>query len=160
MNSAFSLGFAHALHVLSAIAWIGGMLFTVLVLRPALLKLDPPLEPAQRLGIFNAVLKRFFILVWHAVILILLSGYWLLLARFGSFASAPLYVHLMHIAGLAMAVLFFYLYFAAYRPMKRAVAQQTLPVAAESLEKIRRIVQINLLLGLVVVVIVTAGRYF
>ena len=160
MNSAFSLGVAHALHVIMAIIWIGGMLFTVLVLRPAILKIDPPLEPPVRLSIFHAVLKRFFILVWVAVVLILFTGYWLLIARFGDFGAAPLYVHLMHIGGLVMAVLFVYLYFTAYWPMKRAFKQQGFPAAAESLDKIRRIVQINLMLGLVVVIIATAGRYF
>lgn len=136
------------------------MLFTVIVLRPALLNLEPALPPPQRLAIFNAVLKRFFILVWHAVIVILVSGYWLLIFGFGGFATAPAYVHIMHLGGLIMAALFFYLYFAAYRPMKRAVAASEVPVAAASLEKIRRIVLVNLLLGLLVVVVATAGRYF
>lgn len=160
MNSGISLGAAHALHVLSAIAWVGGMLFTVVVLRPALINLEPALPPPQRLAIFNAVLKRFFILVWLAVIILLVSGYWLLIFGFGGFATAPPYVHLMHLAGLVMVALFLYLYFAAYWPMKRAVADSELPVAAASLEKIRRIVQVNLVLGLLVVVIATAGRYF
>ncbi len=159
MNSGYSLGVAHALHVLAVIVWVGGMVFTVVVLRPALVNLEPALPPPQRLSIFNAALKRFFCVVWLAVIVILLSGYWLVIFAFGGFGNAPLYVHLMHLAGLLMSGLFFYLYFAAYRPMKRAVETSELPVAAASLEKIRQIVQVNLLLGLVVVVIATAGRY-
>ena len=44
------------IHVLSAVVWVGGMFFALLVLRPAV----GPLEPAVRLALWRRVFARFF----------------------------------------------------------------------------------------------------
>lgn len=150
-----TLGIASALHVLSAVTWIGGMLFVILVLRPTL----PGLPAETRMPFFAQILKRFFVLVWLAVVTILVSGYLLVSGLFGGFASAPLYVHFMHAIGLLMAALYVYLFFVVYTPFKKAVAGAQ-PEAVQPLaERMRKIVTMNLILGVIVVVIATAGRY-
>ena len=60
-----------AVHVLCAVIWVGGMFFAYVVLRPSL----PVLEPPQRLLLHTQVFRRFFLVVWHVMPLILLSGF-------------------------------------------------------------------------------------
>ena len=52
-----------AVHLLSAVIWVGGMFFAYLVLRPSL----SVLEPAQRIALHQQVFRRFFLFVWHAI---------------------------------------------------------------------------------------------
>jgi len=159
MENALVLGLPKALHVLFAVAWVGGMFFMLVVLRPAILGLNPELEPPRRLAVFAAVLRRFFIVVWHAVVIVLVSGYWMMLRGFGGMGAAPGYVHLMHLLGLVMAVLFIFMYFRYYRGFKAEQAAGNAPAAAALLENIRRVVLINLLLGVATIVVASAGSY-
>jgi len=60
----------NALHLLAAVIWIGGMAFVILVLEPSLLSL----EPVERGKLMGVVGKRFSIIAWAAVILLLATG--------------------------------------------------------------------------------------
>ncbi|MEM7259892.1 MAG: CopD family protein, partial [Pseudomonadota bacterium] len=102
---------AIALHVVAATFWIGGMFFALVVLRPAGAQLEPP----QRLQLWASVFKRFFPWVWMAVMVLMITGYWLVLNWFNGFANTPDYVHLMHLIGWIMTLLFTYLYYRPYR---------------------------------------------
>ena len=88
-----------AIHLLGAVIWVGGMFFALLVLRPSLAVLEPP----QRLALHGQVFRRFFLIVWHAMPLVLLSGYFMLFTVYGGFAGASPYIHVMHLTGLIMA---------------------------------------------------------
>ena len=59
------------LHLLAAIAWIGGMLFLSVVLVPALRR-----EPfaSQKAVLFRAIAGRFRAVVWGAIAVLLLTG--------------------------------------------------------------------------------------
>jgi uncharacterized membrane protein len=57
-------------------------------------------------------------------------------------------------------LLFFHLYFAPNRRLQAAVARADWPTAGRNLGQIRRIVEINLVLGLVTAVIGASGRYW
>ena len=59
-----------ALHVLCAVIWVGGMFFAYVVLRPSL----SVLEPIQRIALHTQIFRRFFLVVWHVMPLILLSA--------------------------------------------------------------------------------------
>ena len=63
-------GWVVALHVLCAVVWVGGMFFAYVVLRPSL----SALEPLQRIAIHTQVFRRFFLVIWHAMPLILIRG--------------------------------------------------------------------------------------
>jgi uncharacterized membrane protein len=63
-----------AIHLLSLIAWVGGMFFAVVCLRPALSVLEGPL----RLKLMDQVFQRFFAIVHAAIGLMVLSGAWML----------------------------------------------------------------------------------
>jgi len=66
------------LHLLAAIAWIGGVLFLALVGAPALRRVEPPSLRAQ---LFDAIGIRFRWVGWGAVALLLVTGTWLLWYR-------------------------------------------------------------------------------
>lgn len=146
---------AIALHQLAAAFWVGGMAFALLVLRPA----GSALDPAPRLGLWRRVLGRFLPAVLASVALLLLTGYALLFLWFGGFATAPVHVHVMHGLGLLMALLFLHLWFAPWRRFRRAVDAGDLAAARPHLEGIRKLVTINLVLG-VLTLIAGTGRYW
>lgn len=131
------------------------MFFAYIVLRPALVSVKPP----QRLELWAGVFKRFFPWVWMAVLILLISGYWLVFKAFGGFATSPVYVHIMHLLGLIMMGLFAYLYYRPYAALRRKVAEEDWSAAASALNGVRQIVLVNLVLGLVLLAVVYAGRY-
>jgi uncharacterized membrane protein len=145
-----------AVHVLAAIVWVGGMFFAYVVLRPA----AGGLEPLPRLTLWRDVFARFFPWVWASVLGLLLSGYGMLLFGLGGFAGAGVHVHLMQALGLIMMALFGHLYFVPWRRLQRALAGGDGAAAAGQLGQIRRIVLINLGLGLVTSVIGASGRFW
>lgn len=148
--------FAIALHILAAVVWVGGMFFAYMALRPVAASL---LEPPQRLPLWSQTFARFFPWVWAAVLLLPLTGYWMILVPFEGFANAGWHIHLMQVLGWAMIAIFLHVYFAPYRRLQRAVAASDWPAGAKHLAQIRRLVGINLILGLVTVAIATGGAY-
>jgi uncharacterized membrane protein len=94
------------------------------------------------------------------VLLLLGSGYWMLLTTFGGFKGAPLYINLMQGIGWLMVALFVWLFHGPWLKFKRAVDAQDWPAAGGYLSRIRQIIMINLPLGLSVVVIGGTGRYW
>src|SRR6185437_9106630 len=111
---------ALCLHVVSAVVWVGGMFFAVLVLRPA----SGPLEAAVRLELWSRVLGRFFAWVGAAIVLLLLSGYGMIFAVFSGFRGAPPHVHVMQGIGILMILIFLHLYFAPWRRFRAAIARR------------------------------------
>lgn len=145
---------AFALHVLSAVVWIGGMFFAYLALRPAAGFLDPP----ARFMLWSRTFERFFRFVWIAITLLLASGYFLIFNAFGGFTGLVLHINLMQGIGIIMMLIFAHVYFAPYRRFKRAVVLGDHDEAARKLAQIRRFVAINLTLGIVTIIIATVGR--
>ena len=143
-------------HILAAIVWVGGMFFAHQVLRPA----AAMLEPGPRLILWSRVLGRFFAWVIAAIILLLLSGYALVLGVLGGFRTIGLYINLMQGLGILMVLLFLHLYFAPWRRFRMAVARQDWTEGGRQLGQMRTIVTINLVLGLVVAAIGGSGRYW
>ncbi len=148
---------AIALHALSAVIWVGGMFFAHQVLRPVAVA---QFEPPQRLKLWVGVFKRFFPWVWLTVLLLPLSGYWMIFKLFGGMASVGLYVHIMQGLGWVMILLYMHLYFGPFRRLKEAVITEQWPEAGKRLNQIRQIVGTNLLIGLVVIAVAAGGRYF
>ena len=147
--------FFKLIHLLSVLVWVGGMFFAYVVLRPAVVE---TLEPPQRLRLWDAVFRRFFLWVWLAVAALLLSGFWLI-HLYGGFASVGRHVHIMLMLGLTMMALYGHVYFGCYKPFSREVAAQNWKVAGEWLGKIRKLVAVNLALGLLTVCVVMAGMW-
>jgi len=147
---------ALALHILAATVWVGGMFAAYLCLRPAAGFLEGP----QRLQLWRSFFAKFFPWVGASVLTLLPTGYWMLIASFGGFAGAPLYVDLMQTIGLVMIALFAFLFHGPWLAFKRAVDARDWAAAAPQLNRIRDIIRINLPLGLIVVAIGGTGRYW
>ncbi len=144
-----------AIHLLCAVVWVGGMAFALGVLRPSL----AVLAPSDRLALHGQVFRRFFLIVWHAMPLILLSGYAMVFGFFGGFAGVPVAVHVMHLLGLIMTALFVVVFFGPWAVMRGALAAGQDTVAAGAATRIRRLVLINLVLGLVTVVVAAFAQF-
>lgn len=145
-----------ALHVLAAVVWVGGMFFAYMALRPVAAAL---LEPPLRLPLWERTFGRFFPWVWVAVVLLPATGWALILGYFGGLAATPVRVHVMNGLGSVMVLIFLHVYFAPYRRLRAAVAAGDWPAGGRALAQIRRLVGLNLALGLVVAAVAAGGRY-
>lgn len=134
-----------ALHLIAAVIWVGGMFFAYMILRPALGALEPP----QPLLLWRQVFPRFFVWVWGTMIWLVASGYWMLFAVYGGFKGASPLLHVMNTLGLVMVGLFIWLYVRRWPAFRQAVDSGDMDAATVSLGKIRHIIGINLVFGLI-----------
>ena len=145
------------LHLLAAVIWVGGMFFAHMILRPSAIE---KLEPPQRLPLWVAVFGRFFLWVWIAIALLLLTGYWMIFDVFGGLLQLKaLYIQLMHLFGWVMIGIFMYIYFSPYAKLKAAVAAGNFPLGGQQINKIRLLVTANLILGMLSFIIASGGKY-
>ena len=144
------------IHLLSAVVWVGGMFFALIVLRPAV----GPMDPAARLALWRRVFARFFPVVGIAVLALLATGHAMILVELGGFAAIGLSVHLMEGTGVLMAVLYAVLLLGPYRAFLKALDAGALPAAGRAIERIRWIIAVNLALGVLTLAIATTGRYW
>ncbi|MDA8364807.1 MAG: CopD family protein [Gammaproteobacteria bacterium] len=147
---------AIALHLVAAVIWVGGMFFAYMALRPA----AASMEPALRLPLWSRTFGRFFPWVWMSVIALPATGYWMISDAFGGMAHAGMRINIMQTLGIIMIMIYLHLFFAPYRRLNRAVAAGDFAAAGLQLAQIRRLIGINLLLGLVTIVVASAGRYW
>ena len=131
------------LHLAGVIVWVGGMFFVHFCLRPAALRV---LEPPQRLPLWTETLGRVLPITAVAVLVILLSGFTLLLET--GFRQAPVGWHVMTTLGVVMSGIFVYVFGVLYPRLRRHSAAGAWPDAAAALSAIRVIVTTNLLLSL------------
>jgi uncharacterized membrane protein len=143
MNHAIAV--ALFLHLMGVTIWVGGMFFAHFCLRPAMSDLSPQL----RLPLWDAVFARFFTWVTVAILLILVSGGYLM-SKFGG-AQAPWAIHAMVGIGVLMMLIFGHIRFALYPRLRRAVQAQKWPDGARVINNIRRLVTVNLVLGIVTI---------
>ena len=140
-------------HLLGAILWIGGMFFAYVCLRPAAAQV---LDPPQRLPLWSATFARFLPAAAVAVLALLASGF-AMLAQPG-FAQAPIGWHLMLALGLLMSGVFAYVHAVLYPRLRSACAEAAWPRAAPALNGIRRLVALNLVLGILTVAAAITAR--
>jgi uncharacterized membrane protein len=144
-----------AAHILAALFWVGGMAFAYMVLRPAAGGLEAP----ARLTLWRDVFARFLPWVGVAIVALLVSGYAMMFMAFGGF-RAPLSIHVMQGTGILMMLLYLHLYFAPWRRLQKFVQAADWPNAGKQLAMIRKLVAINLALGVITVLVGSTGRYW
>lgn len=148
-----------SVHLLALVAWVGGMVFTLACLRPALAHLDGPL----RLALMTDVLRRFLAVVGIAIALMLVSGSWMLwnAVRVSTAAGLPFNTPLDWLAmitlGLAMIAIFGHIRFNLFRLLQRAVQAKDGPAGAAALGRIRSWMTVNLVIGVLVIVVMRMG---
>ncbi len=147
----------YSLHVLASVVWVGGMFFAWMVLRPAAVS---GLQAPERLTLWVEVFRRFFAWVWATLLALPISGIGMWHIKFGSMEAAPRYVHVMAGLFVVMLALFLRIQLLHLPPLKRAVAAQNWPDGGAALGQIRKLVGVNLLLGMAVVVLASARPLF
>ena len=142
------------LHLLAAAFWVGGIALMHFGVRPAAVA---TLETPMRLPLMATTLSRFFVGVSIAILVLLATGL-LMVWMSGGFARVHWSVHAMLTIGLVMMALFLHIRFAPYPRLLRAVAAREWPVAAGQLNSIRKLVAVNLALGVLVFAFAVVGR--
>lgn len=143
----------YTLHVLAALIWVGGMFFAWLVLRPAMVS---ALEGPARLRLWVEVFRRFFGWVWLAVMVLAVSGVGMIHLRFAGFETAPRYVQVMIGGGVVMFALFMRVQALLLPELRAAVQAEDWAAGAGVLARIRRMVGVNLLIGVGVVAVASS----
>ncbi len=138
------------LHAVAGAIWVGGMFFALLILRPAM----RGLEPAARVALHRAVLRRFLPVVWVAMPVMLITGARILSKGYGRFGWAPWPVQAMAGIGVAMAAVFLWIWFGPYKRLRLAAGDAE---AAAAIGSIRWLISANLLLGLFATVFAGMG---
>ena len=141
-------------HLLAAMAWVGGMFFAYFCLRPAAVQV---LQPPQRLALWEATFQRFLKYTAVAVVLILATGLGMYLES--GARHAPVGWHVMMTLGLVMAAVFGYVYVILYPELREHCAAAAWPAAGDALNRIRRLVALNLGLGVATVVAAFSPRF-
>ncbi len=135
-----------ALHLLCAVLWVGGMFFAYVVLRPSMAAIEAP----QRMLLHTRVFKSFFLVIWHAMPLIIITGFAMLFGWDGGMADSRWQIHAMLGLGLLMAAIFLAIFFGPYRQFRRTIDRTRM---ASSLDTIRKLIGVNLILGLITVIV-------
>jgi uncharacterized membrane protein len=145
---------ALAVHLIAATIWVGGMFFAHVVLRPSVMDMAPP----DRLALWRKVLPRFFTWVWASIAAILATGYGVLLLGYrGGLGGGGLHIDIMQVTGLIMTANFVFLYFGPFGSFKRLLEEGDIKGAAAAQNRIRQIVVVNLVLGLLTMAVGGTG---
>ena len=150
------MAIALTLHLLAAVIWVGGMFLAYVCLRPAAADV---LEPPERLMLWRKLFQSFFKWVWLVVATLIITGHGMI-ALYGGFGAIGKHVHIMLALGYLMFFLFAHLFFAPFKRLKQHVDAKNWPEAGKQLNQIRKIVAINLALGLITVAIASGGKFF
>ena len=143
------MGTLKVLHIMGVVIWVGGMFFAYMVLRPVVNQLLPS---PQMLKFWQAVFTSFFHWVWLSITVILASGLHMI-SQMGGFEKLPFNIYLMFAIGAMMMLIFLYVFFTAYRKLKRYVAAEEWEKAGIALVQIRVLIGLNLILGFVTIAI-------
>lgn len=142
------------LHLLAIVVWVGGMFFAYVVLRPSAAEI---LQAPERLSLWDKVFKSFFTWVWLSIFLVLFSGFYMVYL-FGGLANLPPYINLMLLLGIVMTSIYVYVYFKSYALFNLQVNRKEWPDAGATLATIRKLVGLNLSLGMLVIAVAILGR--
>ncbi|GGI19738.1 MAG: CopD family protein [Oxalicibacterium faecigallinarum] len=144
---------AKFLHILGFTIWVGGMFFAHNALRPvAAVTLEPPLRLKLLVGIFT----KFFMWVWIAIVLIFGSGGYMM----SLMGKPPLPVTIMFVIGTVMMLIYAHIFFAPFKRLKRGVAAEDWPAAGAAMASMRKLVLVNLILGLLTICIGALGPLY
>lgn len=128
------------LHIFFAMIWIGGMVYSLLFLQPALKSLE---RDDIRKDLARKILRRFFLGVWLSIAVLFLTGMWMWHEVRPDFSQNTLF-HIKLFLFTLMVVNFVYIYFYLLRK--------------QLFSHIPNFVWINLFLGTLITAIITYIR--
>jgi putative copper resistance protein D len=144
------------IHLLTAVIWIGGMIYTNLVFMPSL----TVIEPSQRGAMIGAVEKRFTIVSWTSIFVLLASGFFKTPEEmlFTTSNSYGFMITVKHIIFLVM-ILFGSLITFKYAPLLRIKAPKAGEKPSDEFIKAQKSLKIlssiNMILGIAVLLAVS-----
>jgi len=144
---------ARWLHLLGVVVWVGGMFFAHMALRPSVQALPPP----QRLPLLAATLNRFIGWVGVAVAAILGSGI-VMIMLLGGLRAVNASVHAMIALGVVMMFIYGHIAGGPLKRLRAASAAGEWERAGAAMGQVRKLVAVNLVLGLVTLTIAVLGR--
>ncbi len=150
MNNAIAI----IIHLLAINIWIGGTFYSVIILPRAV----AALPPVQQHQILISAFSLFFAFVWLAIVMLLASGSWMVINIFGGFSTIPLYVTMMMSITLLMVAVFSGIYFGPFKKLKKSL--DDIPAQHRYLAVIRRLSQVNMVLGIGIVIVIGGGPHF
>ncbi len=125
------------LHIFFAIAWIGGMVYSLLFLKPSLKELP---NEDQRHKLLRSVFSKFFPAVWLSILVLFITGMGLWHGYRRDFSENPLFHTKLFLFAL-MILVFTYIYFFLFRKNK--------------LSQIPNLILVNLFFGIFILLIIT-----
>ncbi len=128
------------LHIFFAIVWIGGMVYSLLFLKPSLKELP---NEDQRHKLLRSVFSKFFPAVWLSILVLFITGMGLWHGYRRDFSENPLFHTKLFLFAL-MILVFTYIYFFLFRKNK--------------LSHIPNLILVNLLFGIFILLIITYIR--
>lgn len=145
---------AHAVHQIGVLIWVGSLFFVRLILLPVTSTVK---NHMVRMRLRLEAYKRMFRWGWVGLVLTLGSG--LLLITSMESVSLPLHVQVMASIAAIMFLLHLAGYLAFLLNMDVAVAEERLIGAAKNNFWIRKLIWVNLFLGLVAAILGAAGAH-
>lgn len=143
-------------HLLVSVIWIGGMIYTALVLMPSMTSIDPP----QRGRLLASVAKRFTIVAWSSVLILLATGLLKTPSRMLVDASSGYgrILLIKHIAFVFMiligAIITFVVAPKIYKHSPHA-GEQPSPVFLQAQARVKVLSSMNMILGILVLLLVS-----
>ena len=107
------------LHLAGMAVWVGGALYSGLILPPSLSLLDK----TQKASVSLQAMRRYFRMSWPVIPAVLISG-WLMILHEGGFAVVPWTTNAMQLLGLVMAALTLRAFAGPYQKARRALRPQ------------------------------------
>ena len=150
------IGIALAVHALAAVLLVGGLFFSLLILRPSAQTLDHNLN----LTLWRDTLSRFLPRGWIGIALLLLTGHGMVRLVYSHLSSAPSFVRAMLGLAVLLTGVFAYVQFVHWRRFARAVQSAEWTAAERFIRPLRLGLTVMLVLGLLTVLVGSAGRYF
>ncbi len=149
------------LHLLATVSWIGGIIFMNLVLFPA----QTAIDPGQRGKLFGAVVKRFTVIVWVSVIILLLTGLYKTPSSmlFNPESRFGLWLTVKHIAILFMIIFGLLLTFVLSPKLRKLAPKPGEQPSSEFIKaqkNIALIARTNMTLGIIVLFCVSMMQYY
>jgi uncharacterized membrane protein len=143
------------LHILATIVFVGGLFFASVVFQPVARGLN--IDTSSSL--WYQILSRFFAWAWVSMLLILATGIGMVFLKFGGFSGVPM-IHRGNMAiGIPAIVLFVYVFFGPWQRYRRTVSRRDWTTAQREITRVRVVLGIILVLGLLASIVSAVGRY-
>lgn len=145
----------NALHLLATVIWIGGMAYTAVVLMPAAQALDP----GPRGQLMGAVAKRFSIVAWSSILLLLITGLIktpaeMLLDTASTYGVVLTVKHALVLIMIIIGSVITFSVVPKTRSLAPAPGERPAPAFVKAQQQLKMLATTNLILGIIVLLCV------